>query len=228
MKKTLFIYSIISLLSFNMVIYSQKPFDAPQGKEYLMSKTVNLKTAQKNATGSPYFTEKFQKGTIYKNNTVLKRNINLRYNASRDLVEIEFNQNQSKILRHSPNIYVVINNKQYVYIPDSTDEENHGYFIVLLEESKMSLYKKQEKTFREGKKSVNSMTSDIPATYKTKETLFLVNEKEELQELPKSKNGKVKSFKSHSKELKQYIKENNLNINKENQLIKLISYYNTL
>ncbi|MFK5983696.1 MAG: hypothetical protein QM499_12350 [Flavobacteriaceae bacterium] len=228
MKKTLFIYSILSLLSFNMVMYSQKPFDDPNENEYLMSRTVNLKNAPKNVAGSPYFVEKFQKGTIYKNNTVLKRNINLRYNASRDLVEIEFNQNQSKILRHSSNIYAVINNKQYIYIPDSIDEENNGYFVVLHKGLIMSLYKKHEKTFREGKKSINSMTSDIPATYKTKESLFLVNEKGELQELSKSKNGKIKSFISHQKELKQYVKENNLNINKENQLIKLVSYYNTL
>jgi len=228
MKKTLFIYSIISLLSFNMAMYSQKPFDAPKENEYLMSKTVNLKKAPKNVTGSAYFTEKFQKGIIYKNNTVLKRNINLRYNASRDLIEVAFNHNQSKILRQSPNIYAVINNIQYAYIPDSIDEENNGYFIVLLEDSNMSLYKKQEKTFREGKKSINSMTSDIPATYKTKESLFLVNEKGELQELSKSKNGKIKSFINHQKELKQYVKGNNLNINKESQLIELVSYYNTL
>jgi len=209
-------------------MYSQKQFDDPQENEYLTSRTVNLKKAPKNTTGSPYFIEKFQKGTIYKNNTVLKRNISLRYNASRDLVEIEFNQNQSKILRHSPNIYAVINNKQYVYIPDSIDEENNGYFVVLHKDLKMSLYKKQEKTFREGKKSVNSITSDISATYKTQETLFLVNSKGELKELSKSKNGKVKSFIDHHKELKLYIKENNLNINKENHLIKLITYYNTL
>lgn len=211
-----------------MALYAQKPFDAPQENEYLMSRTVNLKTAPKNVSGSPYFSEKFQRGTIYKNNTVLKSNINLRYNASRDLVEIEFNQNQSKILRNSSSIYAVINNKQYVYIQDTLDEENNGYFIALHKDQKMSLYKKQEKIFREGKKSINSMTSDIPATYKTKETLFLVNDKGILQELPKSKNGKIKSFTNHIKELKLYVKENNLNINKENQLIKLVTYYNTL
>jgi hypothetical protein len=225
MKRTLLFYIFTSVF---ITSFSQKPFDNPNDNEYLMNKTVNLKDGLQNVTGSPYFIEDFQRGSIFKRNIAIKRNVNLRYNASRDLFEIKFNQNQSKVLKQTEDIYVIINNKQFVYVPYSENPDINGYFEVLTDEGKLSLYKKYNKQFREGKKSINSMTTDIPATYQSKEILYLTNNDGEFTELPNSKNGKVKSFKSHHKLLKQYIKENNLNINKENDLVKLISYYNTL
>ncbi|MCF6308537.1 MAG: hypothetical protein L3J09_11365, partial [Flavobacteriaceae bacterium] len=125
-------------------------------------------------------------------------------------------------------IYVIINNKQFVYVPYSQNPDVNGYFEVLSDGKTISLYKKYNKEFREGKKSINTMTTNIPATYQSKEIIYLTNNDREFTELPNSKNGKIKSFKSHHKQLKQYIKENKLHINKEKHLIKLISYYNTL
>lgn len=225
MKRTLLFYIFTSIF---ITSFSQKPFDNPNDNEYLMSKTVKLKDGLQNVTGSPYFIEDFQRASIFKKNIAIKRNVYLRYNASRDLFEIKFNQNQSKVLKQTEDIYVIINNKQFVYVPYSQNPDINGYFEVLSDGEKLSLYKKYNKQFREGKKSINSMTTDIPATYQSKETLFLTNNDGEFIELPNSKNGKIKSFKNHHKLLKQYIKENNLNINKENDLVKLISYYNTL
>ena len=224
MKRTLLFYIFTSIF---ITSFSQKPFDNPNDNEYLMTKTINLKNVQQNVSGSPYFTEDFQRGSVFKRNIAIKKNVNLRYNASRDLFEIKFNKNQSKVLKQTEDIYVIIDNKQFVYVPYSQNPDINGYFEVL-SNGKLSLYKKYNKQFREGKKSINSMTTDIPATYQSKEILFLTNNNGEFTELPNSKNGKIKSFKSHHKQLKQYIKDNGLNINKENNLIKLVKYYNTI
>ncbi|MCF6307150.1 MAG: hypothetical protein L3J09_04255 [Flavobacteriaceae bacterium] len=224
MKRTLLFYIFTSIF---ITSFSQKPFDDPNDNEYLMTKTVNLKNAQQSVSGSPYFAEDFQRGIIFKKNIAIKKNVNLRYNASKDLFEIEFNQNQSKVLKQTEDIYVIINNKQFVYVPYSQNPDVNGYFEVLSDGKTISLYKKYNKKIREGKKSINSITSDIPPTYISKETLLLVNN-DEFTELPKSKKGKIKSFANHHKELKNYIKDNSLNIKKESHLIKLITYYNTL
>jgi hypothetical protein len=46
--------------------------------------------------------------------------------------------------------------------------------------------------------------------------------------MPNSKKSKIKIFGDQSKEVKLFIKENNVNINKEAGLVEVISYYNTL
>ena len=56
----------------------------------------------------------------------------------------------------------------------------------------------------------------------------IANNEGVLTELPSSKKKKADAFSENKKELKLFIKENKLNINKEKDLIKLAEYVNTL
>ena len=100
--------------------------------------------------------------------------------------------------------------------------------MLLQKGEKISYAKKVKKKYVPGQKAYSSMARDISPMYKEYLVYFLLNKDGNLIELPNSKNKKIDAFGSHKKELKAYIKENKLNINKERGMKKLIEYYNSL
>jgi len=183
-------------------------------------------------TGSPYENKAFQPGFVFMDGKILASNVGLRYNAARDEFEIKKSVNTSnyaaKVLVKSEDIYVKIMNRLYVFVDKNEENKTGGYYEVLLDGERISLYKKLSKEFIEGKKSVNSIAADILPMYKEKEQLYLLNEKNELTELPNSRNGRINYFSNNKKQIKQHIRDNKLNINKSYDLIKLIRYYNSI
>lgn len=210
---------------------AQNALDTPTTNDYLTTKRVRI-NKNINYKGTPYDQELFQTGNIYKNGTIVASNVALRYNVLRDELEVKSSMAaadaQAKILERDKDIYVRILNDVYVYMKPTSKEIVSGYFKVLHEGEKFHLYQKLTKEFIEGKKAINSVAQDVPPTYKGDEELYLVPVNGAPIELSGSRSGKLKAFPSHKKELKKYVKENKLNINKDYSLKKLVAYYNTL
>lgn len=213
-------------------LIAQGVFNDPAIDTYISQKKIAQPLKGNAYTGSPYADKAFQNGNIYRDGTLLASNVAIRYNVLRDEFEIKKSINTSnydaKVLRKSEDIYVRIANKLYVFIEKVPDQKKGGYFEVLHEGDKLSLYKKVTKEFIEGKKAINSVAPDILPQYKEKEALFLINSNKELVKMPRSRNGKIASFSEHKKEVKQFIRDEKLNVNKSYDLVKLLTFYNSL
>ena len=211
---------------------AQGVFNDPETNTYISQKSITPPDHGYTYTGSPYANKAFQQGFVFRDGQILASNIGLRYNAARDEFEIKKSLNTSnyaaKVMVKSEEIYVKIMNRLFVYVDKNEEDETGGYYEVLYEGEKMSLYKKVSKEFIEGKKAINSIAADILPQYKEKETLFLLTENKELVSLPSSRNGKINSFSGNKKEIKQHIKDKKLNINKNYDLIKLMRFYDSL
>ncbi len=210
---------------------AQKAVDTPTTNDYLTTKSISLKNNDRYA-GTPYESDEFKSGNIYKNGKLVASNVAVRYNALRDEMEVKSNiamaEEQAKVLKMDKDIYVRLLNDVFVYVKPVSEEVASGYFKVLYEGETHHLYKKISKEFIEGMKAVNSVARDVPPTYKDQEDLYLVPVNGTPIELSGSRNRKLKAFPSHTKKLKRYVKENKLNINKDYSLEKLVAYYNTL
>jgi len=232
MKNVYAICFVVLITITTSAVYSQGVFNDPQTNTYITQKKISKPLQEYKYTGTPYGDKAFQLGYVYRDGVLLASNVGLRYNALRDEFEIKKSVNTSnyaaKVLRQSADIYVKILNKLYVYMPKVTEEDQGGYFEVIYDGESLSLYKKIRKQYIEGKKAINSIAADILPMYKEKEALYLVNNANEFSELPGSRNGKINSFPEHKKLIKQHIRENKLNINKVYDLIKLLTYYNTI
>ena len=212
---------------------AQNAVDTPTTNDYLTNRPITKPKNTIDVAGSQYSNDEFQQGNVYKNGNLVASNVVLRYNVSRDEIEVKSSltadDSSARLLRANPDIYIRILNDTYVYVKPTTAEAPSGYFKVLHEGEKFHLYKKEKKEFIEGMKSMNSISRDVPPTYKDDEVLYLVNTKDgSLEELSGSRNRKIEVFPSHNKELKRYTKKNNLNINKDYNLVKLVAYFNTL
>jgi len=101
--------------------------------------------------------------------------------------------------------------------------------MVLQEGDNYALYKKIERKFIEGRESVNSITRDTPPAFKNVEIYYLVNKATgSFNKFPKSRKGKLKVFTHNTKEVKNFVNVNKLNVNKEYALAKLVKFYDTL
>ena len=226
------IVTAISVLCIS-ITFAQNAVETPVTDDYITNKSITLPKKVLQVAGSPYANKTFQQGNVYKKGKLVAANVALRYNVTRDEIEVKgaivTSNSEARVLKADPDIYVRVLNDVYVYVSQSGTEGVKGYFNVVYEGEQFHLYKKMKKQFIEGKKAVNSVSRDIPPTYKDRENLFLVNTTNNtFIELAGSRNKKLKAFPSHNKELKKFIKEENLNINKEYSLKKLVAYYNTL
>lgn len=230
MKKQFLLLFVVSL-TFGKVFSQQDPFNT-DSEEYLTNTPITV-PKDKDYRGSHYENETFEKGLIYKNDTPIAVNVGIRYNALRDEIEIKENlslpETAARVLVKSPDIYVRSLNKIFVYEPQREGLENGGYLQLLFEGENLNLYKKITKEFVEGMESVNSMTTDVPDSFKENETYYLNHKTSNTFEaLESSKRKRIEALGSSKKEIKSFLKDKDLNIKREDGLIKTVKFVDTL
>lgn len=220
---------IVSLYSVN--IKAQSVFNESDIDSYISQRSVEV-YLEADFTGTPYKDKMFKNGTILKNGVPLAKNIGLRYNASKDLFEVKkssvLKDDQAKVLKSSSDLFIKIGNENYVFLAPNENNSTQGYFLIDYKSDKTSLFKKIKKEYIPEQKAYTSLASNIAANYKEKLSLYLYTNDGLLIELPGSKSKRLKAFGDKSKEVKVFVKENKINLNKEAGLIEVIKYYDTL
>jgi hypothetical protein len=183
-----------------------------------------------NTTGSPYLNEEFESGSLINENAVVASNVYLRYNAVHDEFQIKQSPNERddrvQAIIKAPEVYVKIGDDIFTYV--TPGDGVGGYYNILFEGKKINLYKKYSKKFVEGQKSVNMMTGNVPNRLVNESAYYIVNNKGEFTELPNSRNRKFQAIAGDKRnDLRKYAGANNLNINREEDLIRLVEYYNS-
>ncbi len=183
--------------------------------------------------GTPYNNPSYLNGSVYKDGQLLATNVALRYNCIADEMEIKesltSDDESAKVLTKSPDIYVKILNDIFVFVPYQGGIENGGYFKVINEGQQMDLYLKMEKKFTPKKKSANSLVRSVPAKFKDESTYYIVTKTGKFYQMPKSKSKKFNVFGENKDLVKKYVKDNDLDMDNEKDLISVLKYYeNTL
>ena len=231
MKKKFLITTSIIALFYSVNINAQSEFNETDIDSYISQRSVEV-YLEADFTGTPYKDKMFKNGTILKNGVPLAKNIGLRYNASKDLFEVKkssvLKDDQAKVLKSSSDLFIIIDNENYVFLAPNENNSTQGYFLIDYKSDKTSLFKKIKKEYIPEQKAYTSLASNIAANYKEKLSLYLYTNDGLLIELPGSKSKRLKAFGDKSKEVKVFVKENKINLNKEAGLIEVIKYCNTL
>ncbi len=176
-----------------------------------------------------YANPTFLQGNIYQGDKLLKSDVFMRYNAYADEIEIKKSPTDDSYgaLIKSPDIFVKIVNDLYVFVPYEGSNEKGGYFNVLSDGKTYDLYKKTTAVFKEPVKAETSYARDIPPSFPKTVTYYLVQNGTFL-EMPSGKSKILKMMDKKKKEVKDFISKNNLDIDKEGDLIKVVSYFDSL
>ncbi len=194
------------------------------------SLAFGLTEAQFNAIkDEAYANPNFVTGKIFQEDQLIKDDVPMRYNAFADEIEIKKNTSDMSYsaLVKDPSIFVKIFKDIYVFVPFEGSNEKGGYFNVLSDGKTYDLYKKTTAIYREPKKAKTSYERDSPPSF-TKTTTYYLVQNGTFMEMPSSKSKVLKVMSKKKDEIKNFIKENNIDTDKEADMIKLVSYFDSL
>jgi hypothetical protein len=176
-----------------------------------------------------YANPNFIQGKIFQEDQLIKDDVLMRYNAFADEIEIKKSPTSDSYsgLVKDPAIFVKMFKDIYVFVPYEGSNEKGGYFNVLSDGKTYDLYKKTKSTFREPKKAETSYEKDLPPSFVKTTTYYLV-QNGTFYEMPSSSSKLLKMMDSKKNEVKTYIKQNNINLDKEADMIKVVSYFDSL
>ncbi|WP_420570800.1 hypothetical protein [Kordia sp.] len=244
LKKS-FLYAFVML--FTMAAFSQQTVNvtaehAPSNVTFLLPQNnpINVlgytgdsnKNILEIADGSQFYDEEFKKAKISNSKVPYE----LRYNAYLDEMEIKLQEGSGLINKKFQRNKIVFESGNKTYKILDTDlryeKVKLGYFEVIQENQYASLYRKEVKELNIGLEKVPYITPapKIITEFQDKKNEFYVelNRNGHAIKLSKTTRGVSKVFEGKEKEVKAFIKENDLEVKDEQDLIKIINYVNSL
>lgn len=192
-----------------------------------------------------FFFNSFQKGTVVFENST-KTSTKLNYNVVSN--NIYYIDNEKIYVLSPENVkYIFICNKKFYPLNNKVYELIYNKKIQILTEREVSWEEFQKRKGAYGAKSPNTVGTNlnyIDLTNIAEDQTYLVNLKDnEDKEITVNLNFKIKYgnnlystskrsfykiYPNYKKEIQQYIKDNNLNLNQNSDLIKLANYCDNL
>lgn len=181
----------------------------------------------KDVKGNVYINTEFSPAKLSNNKTIYSAN----YNAYQDQIVISANGKRFTVAKSYDNTVTFLNdNKVYkAYDFKVHGEDKTGFFVILTSQKELNLLRKERIKYYEEKEAHSGYDSYVPPTFKREEDkLFLGFKNHSAKEIPNKKKHIFKLFKNKEKKIEDYAKDHKLNPKKENDLIKLVLYYNML
>jgi hypothetical protein len=179
--------------------------------------------------GTPYSNPKFVLGSILRNDSIVFNLIALRYNAINDQLEIKetlSTPNQEiRNLKKSASLVAKIGETRFIFVPLEGSVSDGDFLEVIYQGTQVDVYKKHLKDVRYPVKASTSLTRDLPAKFTDKPLYFLVTKRQQFYQFPNSRKNKFKVFGGKEKLMKQYAKDEKLDINNEKHLIAIVSHF---
>ncbi len=180
--------------------------------------------------GSPYSFKVFYPVKVEN----VAQNAIMRYNIYNDEFEFISPKNDTlildKIIDFGNLEFVNLNIKYKLLKYLSSNEKNiTGYLIVVHQNSKYTLYKKENIIFQEEKIAKTTLETNKPARYEKNKTIYYFNKNQnEVIEFPSNKRKLLKLFSVKKDVIENYIKSNSIDFEQEKDLIMTIDFLNTL
>ena len=237
MKKTVFIFTLLASLGISSLNAQVTNHAAQYNAKVFMEHVErigsnNLDYLEDEYKGTPYNNPIFLLGNIYKLDKVVVENYALRYNAMTDEIEVKETlydeDDKIQALVRDPEFYVKIMGDMFIFIQGNETIEEAGYFQVMHAGENYHLYKKIIKKYYPQKKAQTSFEKDVLASFVDRSEYYLVSQDGKFQEFGSSKKKRLKLFSDRQSEIKKYVSNGRLDLTEEEDLMKVVKYYDTI
>ena len=183
--------------------------------------------------GSPYTSNEFQQTTLFFKDERIG-DVYYRFNSLNQEIEIKATDNPDEGIRalgRDKGIAIMIEGKPMAFktFIDNNNRTMNGYLVTLEDNGEFTLYKRYYATFQESLKASNSFVKDVPAKFTQYVEYYLekkgVKRVDYIKARKNSLLGKLDEDKRSA--LKDYIRNNDLNLKDEMDLIKAIQFLNS-
>ena len=183
--------------------------------------------------GSPYTSNGFKKTALFYKEELVG-DIFYRFNSLNQEIEIKATNSPDEGIRalgRDKGISIIIDGRPMSFktFIDKNNRTTNGYLVALEDTGDYKLYKRHHATFKEGLKASNSFTKDVPAKFTQYVEYYLERVGANRVDYIKLSKGSVLNsvVGEKRKALKDYIKEEQLNLRKEVDLVKAIQFLNS-
>ncbi|NJB72760.1 hypothetical protein GGR42_003251 [Saonia flava] len=182
--------------------------------------------------GSPYTSNEFKPAVMFYENDKIGE-VYYRYNAYNEEVETKQTTipgETLKGLRKDKSISILIDGSKMGFktFIDRKGKTLNGYLTSLVENDKYNLYRRIKVTYKEGQKAQNSFVKAVPNKFtQFTEYYYQPNGASRIDEITLNNGKIINLFNGDEKvRVKNFIKENKLNLKKEKDLIKVFEFVN--
>ncbi|WP_178987386.1 hypothetical protein [Winogradskyella schleiferi] len=178
--------------------------------------------------GSPYINDTFELIKFKRFGDVIFLG---RYNANLGEMQIR-RDNDTIVLNNSENFEITFVSDKKVYKTYSYTQKDgsstRGFLVVLKETDSMAVLKEEKIKFQEKKPSTNGYDKAKPAKYVRSKDLYYYRLGNKVSLLPQKRKEFLKLYPEHSNKLKEFIKQNKINLKEADDLITLFGYIEKL
>ena len=193
----------------------------------------NRNASLDNITGSAYLSDVFLPTKLYYGDEFIN-NAFYRYNAYNKEIEVKnslkSNDDNINALNKDKKIGILVGNKMMSFktFVTSKDRTLNGYLISLLNGKDYDLYKREHVVFSPGRISANSFVKAVPNRFVNfTEYYFQKEGVKRIDEIVPSNNKFLKLLDGETRtKMKSFLKESDLNVNDEADLIKIFQELN--
>lgn len=195
---------------------------------------VKKKTVYTGETvGSPYLNEQFIKSKIFYGDEVLG-DFFIRYNALNSEIEIkeslEADEVQRLVADKKISVKYGTRELRFTTYINKKKETKNGYLSMIAKGKNYTLFHRLAIKYVEGKAAANSMVNNVPSRFAPFVEFYYQEEGvDRIDQLSKKKGKILNQLKKEHKDLaKSYLKENSIDLGKEEDLTTFFDYLNTL
>jgi hypothetical protein len=176
--------------------------------------------------GTPYMNDTYEEGVVFLEKNKFK--VPARYNAFKDLMEYQ-QSGRAMVLDPSPTVKKVrLQNTTFVVEKIVLEGKPKFGYLMLLDSGKAMLYSRKVVNYLPAKKGGNLDGTDQVAEFKRVPDIFYVKVgTNELQEVKNLKSF-IAVFPDKQEELTRFAKKEKISPRKEDEVVKLVKYYNSL
>ena len=175
-----------------LLLISTLAFAQPSGTDITYS---NVRSGDRfvsdgNTTGTPFYHNQYQKGSIYLNNKLSASSLYLKYNAYRDIflanMDPKASDKEAQVVAKANGMKIIVNNEEFITLPSQDNRYEIQHYQVIVRGQKLTLLKKIGKLFKEGYRATTHLTRDVPSTYTDRNEFFFRNESGDFIKVPSS------------------------------------------
>ena len=179
-------------------------------------------------TGEPFLNSEFSEGTITTSEGIIYEKVPLRYNIYNDIFDFEKDGVSYTVDPVKYGLRVSIGSRQFVWVDHNYNNIINKGYLELLETGGYSLYKKYKVRY-DRPQPAGAYSDSKPGNFFKLPFEYFLQELESGDIMFIPNEGKLLELCGiHQQEVKAYIKEKRLKFRKENDLLEIVKFLNSL